>query len=202
MEIVIKHGEYLPHWTSANSIYHVCFRLKDSLPETTIKAWEFERRNIIEAAKIQGRPLTKEEERQLSNLHSEKVDKYLDTGIGKCWLNNSAVASLVASTLMYFDGFRYKLYAWCVMPNHVHVLIEVFPQNELFKIIHSWKSYSASRVNKILNRMGSFWHHDAYNRIIRSEKEFRYQMNYVWSNPDMAGLKNWKYRYMIRPEMV
>jgi len=196
MDIVIKQGEYLPHWTMEHSIYHVCFRLLDSLPQEIIRKWEFERIDIIESAKKKKRPLSKEEEDRLRFLQSKKVDKYLDAGKGDCYLKIDKIAELLAAVLMFYNDKRYKMYAWCIMPNHVHAIVRVFKDN-LFKIIHSWKSYSASEANKILGRKGGFWHSDTYNHIIRSDKEFGFQMNYVWLNPEKAGYKNWKYRYSI-----
>jgi len=179
-----------------HSIYHVCFRLLDSLPQEIIRKWEFERIDIIESAKKKKRPLSKEEEDRLRFLQSKKVDKYLDAGKGDCYLKIDKIAELLAAVLMFYNDKRYKMYAWCIMPNHVHAIVRVFKDN-LFKIIHSWKSYSASEANKILGRKGGFWHSDTYNHIIRSDKEFGFQMNYVWLNPEKAGYKNWKYRYSI-----
>jgi len=196
MDSVIKQGEYLRHWTMEHSIYHVCFRLLDSLPQEIIRKWEFERIDIIESAKKKKRPLSKEEEDRLRFLQSKKVDKYLDAGKGDCYLKIDKIAELLAAVLMFYNDKRYKMYAWCIMPNHVHAIVRVFKDN-LFKIIHSWKSYSASEANKILGRKGGFWHSDTYNHIIRSDKEFGFQMNYVWLNPEKAGYKNWKYRYSI-----
>lgn len=199
MEILKKQGEYLPHWTLEHSIYHICFRLQDSLPQEIISNWKFERIDIIESAKQKGRPLSLEESDRLRFLYSEKIDKYLDVGTGACYLKNQTVAQMLASALMYFNDKRYKLYAWCIMPNHVHAIVRAF-NDDLFKIIHSWKSYSASEANKILDRKGGFWHSDAYNHIIRSDKEFGYQINYVWLNSEKAGLRDWKFRYLIDSE--
>jgi len=196
MELVIKQGEYLPHWTLEHSIYHICFRLHDSLPQEVIRKWKFERIDIIESAKQKGRPLSLEEADRLRFLYSEKIDKFLDIGTGNCYLKNEAVAQMISSALMYFNEQRYKLYAWCIMPNHVHAIVRFF-NNDLDKIIHSWKSYAANQANKILGRTGSFWHKDYYNHIIRNDKEFVYQIDYVWMNAEKAGFKNWKYRYKI-----
>jgi len=52
----------------------------------------------------------------------ELVEMYLDLGLGHVWLRDSRVAELVENALLYFDGKRYLLHAWVVMPNHVHAL--------------------------------------------------------------------------------
>ena len=84
------------------------------------------------------------------------------------------------------------------MPNHVHVIVEAMPDNDLSKIIHSWKSYTAHRANEILGLTGAFWQQDAYNLIIRSRKEYHFQIQYTWENPEKAGLQNWQWRWKNR----
>ncbi len=62
---------------------------------------------------------------------------------------NPRVAGVVAEALGYFDGTRYRLQAWCVMSNHVHVVFPIHEDHRLEKIVHSWKSFSANAANKI-----------------------------------------------------
>ncbi|MBN1818998.1 MAG: transposase [Sedimentisphaerales bacterium] len=149
-----RQGAYLPHWNRNHSIYSVTFRLTDSLPRSVVEAWITERENIVQAAKQMNRSLSEDEEQRLQHLFSERVDKYLDAGHGTCWLNQEKNAQIVADVLRQFDGRRYHLIAWCVMPNHVHVVVQPFPGFELPNILHSWKSFSANQVNKALQRKG------------------------------------------------
>src|SRR5205814_1882648 len=72
------------------------------------------------------RPLSEHEERRLAHLYSEKVERYLDAGYGTCYMNDDRVAAVVANALLHFEGSRYSLAAWCVMPNHVHVVVQPF----------------------------------------------------------------------------
>jgi len=197
MELKITRGEYLPHWAAADCFYHVCFHQKDSIPAEVLKKWQFDRENIISAAKLQKRELTEEEKREFAYLYSEKVSLYLDKGCGNCSLGNEKCASVVVESLEFYNKIKYELNSWCVMPNHVHIIIKLIADNDLFKIIHSWKSYSATVINQILNRKGRFWHPDAFNRLIRNQKELDNTIKYVWENPDKAGFNNWKYRYML-----
>jgi REP element-mobilizing transposase RayT len=85
------------------------------------------------------------------------------------------------------------------MPNHVHALLEPSAGHELSKIVHSWKSFTATRCNKQLQRSGEFWQKDIYNHIIRSQKEYEFQRHYVWRNPEKAGLEDWEWRWMKKP---
>jgi REP element-mobilizing transposase RayT len=150
---------------------------------------------LIENAKQQGKELSEETERKLQYLYSEQIEKYLDVGYGKCYLNKAEIANLVANSFTHFDNVRYRLHAWCIMPNHVHVIVEAMPENDLSKIIHSWKSYTAHRANNILGLTGAFWQPDAYNHIIRSRKEYHFQIQYTWENPEKARLQNWQWRW-------
>lgn len=74
------------------------------------------------------------------------------------------------------------------MPNHVHVLIEVFEGYPLHTVIQSWKSYTANEANKILGQEGRFWYPDYYDRFIRDERHFYNAVRYIHENPVKAGL--------------
>jgi len=189
----IRQGAYLPHWTTEGATYAVTFRLADSLPQKVLESWLSERENIVKTAQQRGRPLSEQEEKRLQRLHSEKVERYLDAGHGACWMKDERIAEIVAKALKHFDGDRYDLLAWCVMPNHVHMVVRSRPENELPDILHSWKSFSAKEANKVLGRRGEFWQPEYYDHLIRDEKDFAHSMEYVLSNPEAAGLKGWKW---------
>lgn len=193
--LIISSGENLPHWQCDEAIYHITFRLADAVPQLLLERWLRERRCLIENAKVHGNDISEEMERKAQYLYSEQVEKYLDAGYGKCYLRRAEIAKLVANSFIHFDNVRYRLHAWCIMPNHVHVIVEAMPKNELSKIIHSWKSYTAHKANEMLGLTGAFWQKDAYNHIIRSRKEYRFQIRYTWENPDKAGLLNWQWRW-------
>ena len=189
-----RQGAYLPHWTKDGSIYSVTFRLADSLPADVLRSWTAERDAIVENAEQMKRPLTEHESTRLRELHSERIEKYLDAGHGACWINRGDVAALVEEELKHFAGKRYHLLAWCVMPNHVHVVLQPFPGFDLPGILHSWKSFTANRANKLLNRQGAFWQPEYYDHLIRDEKELDASVEYAWLNPDKAGLEDWRWR--------
>ena len=195
--LAITSGENLPHWTSDNVIYHVVFRLADSVPRSKREAWIRERESIAETALRADRKLTAEEEERIRFLYSERIEQFLDSGHGECLLRQPVIADLVAGALRYFEGQRYILHSWCVMPNHVHVIVQPLPGYDLSKIIHSWKSFTAHEINHRLGRTGDVWQHDAYNHIIRSAKEYSFQIAYVWENPDKAQLSSWHWRWVI-----
>lgn len=118
-------------------------------------------------------------------------------------MNDNRVAKTVADAIRHFEGERYDLAAWCVMPNHVHVVQPCariantggtpVPLSELPEILHSWKSFSAKEGNKLLRRTGDFWQAEYYDHLIRDEADFHHSIRYALNNPIKVGLKNWKW---------
>jgi valyl-tRNA synthetase len=186
-----RNGAYLPHWTQAGATYAITFRLADAMPADVCEQWRAERDRIIHNAESQGRELTIHEQQEIVRLYSDKVESYLNEGHGQCYLRNPNIAEIVANALNHFDGQRYDLIAWSVMPNHVHVVFKPYEGIELPEILHSWKSFTATKANKLLGRTGDFWHSEYYDYLIRDEEDFFNQVNYVLSNPSRAGLENW-----------
>jgi REP element-mobilizing transposase RayT len=188
-----RRGAYLPHWTRDGAWYAVTFRLWDSIPAEVLNSWRWERKNIIKTAAQMKRSLSEHEEQRLAYLQSERIERYLDAGFGSCYMKDNRVAKVVADALTHFEGQRYDLAAWCVMPKHVHVVFKPTPERELSDILHSWKSFSAKEANKILKRQGTFWQTEPYDHLIRDEVDFLHAVRYVLENPARAGLKNWRW---------
>ena len=186
-----RQGAYLPHWTQTGATYAVTFRLGDSLPRPVLEAWLQERRDIVQTAERANRPITGHEEKRLQELHSEQVEAYLDAGHGKCWLQRPEIAQLVSDALRHFDGRRYRLHAWCVMPNHVHVVVEPMPEHELPQLLHSWKSFVAKAANRLLARTGAFWQEEYYDHLVRDQEDYTHALRYLMENPVKARLPNW-----------
>lgn len=189
----IRQGAYLPHWTHEGSTYAVTFRLGDSLPQHVLQEWLAEREAIVQDAQRQERELTALEVKRLRELHSDKVERYLDVGHGECWMRDSRIATIIADALRHFDGERYDLVAWCVMPNHVHAVVRPREGHELPAILHSWKSFSAKEANKVLSQKGQFWQEEYYDHLVRDEPDFNHCVEYVLANPEKAGLQDWKW---------
>ena len=191
----IRQGANLPHWETEGCIYSVTFRLSDSLPQQAIDSIIRERDTMKDALKKPARNLTCDEKRELHRLYSEKVDSFLNAGHGSCCLQNDAIAQIVANALQFFGNDRYELHAWCIMPNHMHVIVEPLEEHAVADIVHTWKSFTALRANKALGRSGAFWQTEYFDHIIRNEQELMRNIDYVWDNPDQAGLHDWKWRW-------
>lgn len=157
---------HLPHFDMPGTVQAVTFRLADSLP-----------------AHVVARLAAMEE----SPVKRKRREDWLDRGRGACWLRRPEIARLVEDALLHFDGERYRLSAWCVMPNHVHVLFEV-GTTPLGEIMKSWKGYSAREANRFLGRQGAFWEEEYWDRYMRDERHFRETVRYVENNPVKARL--------------
>jgi REP element-mobilizing transposase RayT len=120
-----------------------------------------------------------------------QAEETLDRGEGSCFMKDQRIASVVANTLTRFAGLRYFLLAWCVMPNHVHVVFEPIGRHTLAAILHTWKSFTAHEANRVLGRSGPFWQREYFDHLIRDENSLQRIVKYVVENPRKAGLRNW-----------
>jgi Rad3-related DNA helicase/REP element-mobilizing transposase RayT len=191
----IRQGAHLPHWTISGGIYAITFRLADSMPRHVLQAWELERQVLLCRAKEANRSLTIDELKKIDRLFSEKVDAYLDSGHGACWLKSPSVAQVVETALEHFDDERYRLLAWCIMPNHLHCVMQVLPGYELADIMRSIKTLSAREANKVLGREGAFWQTEYYDHLVRDPDDLVHAVEYAWANPENAGLVDWDLRW-------
>jgi len=187
-EIDIHRGD-LPHWQQKNVWYFVTFRLADSIPAETIEEIRKERVQwLIKHKKNNNEQYSLEELKEYYRLFSERVEKLLDDCRGSCVLRQEKIAKIVADALLYFNNKKYILDDWVIMPNHVHILVKPINNYSLQEITHSWKSFTANEINKVLGRSGQLWLHESYDHIVRNEKAFFAIKNYIRNNPVKANL--------------
>lgn len=184
-EIRKREGKRLPHWSVDEGLYHVCFRLPDSLPNDTIGKLVEERRLLV-AKQVQS-----EDDRLRANQISRTIDKCLDQGFGSCLMLQTQVAEIVKTSILHFDDERYDLFGWCIMPNHVRLVIQPKAGFQLGVILHSIKSFSENEINRAIGQFGPVWMKESFDHLIRSEASFRRHLEYVRTNPIKAGLFNW-----------
>jgi len=165
---------YLPHFDGGAIAQFITFRLADSLPKNLIEEW------MLELAHLG-------EERAIAETR-RRIEAYLDKGHGSAWLRDCRIARIVENALLHFDGQRYRMHAWVVMPNHVHALCTPSEGLSLGTIIGGWKSFSARQANAVLKRKGQFWQEDYFDRYIRDGEHFGRASRYVERNPVRAGL--------------
>ena len=176
----------LPHWRQAGKMYFVTFRLGDSLPQSVLRALREERQQWLDR---HPRPWPPELLRDFRRLFSRRVEEYLHAGYGECVLRSAGVAAVVASAMRHFDEQRYQLDDYVIMPNHVHVLVAPHSGWALSSVLHSWKSFTANQINRMLGRKGRLWQDESYDHIVRDEDEFIGYRRYMAANPDSAGLR-------------
>jgi putative transposase len=176
---------YLPHFDSPERTQHVTFHLADSLPREVIERLDQEIRLLP--------PAEQDAERRM------RIEAWIDAGHGSCILREPGIAAMVQNALLFFDGQRYRLMAWTVMPNHVHALFQVKKEWPLAKIVASWKKFTASRICAFRRQpenasgyaelpIGPVWHREYWDRYIRNERHFHEAVDYIHKNPVKAGL--------------
>lgn len=160
---------YLPHIIDPTGIYFLTIRLANTIPASVLVEWKQSAR-----LKYYG--------------YQYKVQHYLDQSFGECWLRDVRIASIVDGAIRYFDNQRYELMASTIMPNHVHVLMKLKPDFPMSSIMHSWKSFTALRANRILGRSGEFWEQEYFYRLVKSQRHLEFVLRYILNNPVKAGL--------------
>ena len=157
---------YVPHFDDPRVVQGVTFRLGDALPHGVLQRLHalpdvLRRRWAMESA--------------------------MDCGHGACWLARPDVAASMEQALLHHDADRYHLLAWCIMPNHVHVLVQPI-DTTLGRLVGNWKGWVAHEANRILGRKGRFWQPDYWDRFIRDADHYRATLRYIENNPVKAGL--------------
>jgi putative transposase len=183
---------YLPHCDFPGLVQFVTLRLVDSMPAARRGEWE----HLLKIEDIRER--------------RAKLEEYLDRGVGQCRLRDPVVAKLTEVALLHFHHRGYELLAWCIMPNHAHVLVHVW-QTPLWKMVASWKKFSGAHANATLRTerrspdrpepqpynasepvgrptTRGFWQREYWDTYMRDEQQERRAVRYVEANPVKARL--------------
>jgi REP element-mobilizing transposase RayT len=175
---------YLPHVKREGAWYFVTFRLADALPKEVLLRFEAERADAKRRVNSAMESLP-----EIEREFRRKVERYLDNGHGACDLGTPEIAELVSNGITFFDGSRYVLADWVVMPNHVHVVLCPMPNNELSGILKSLKQFTSRQAKRLLNLGDApFWQPESYDHWIRSEEEKARIGQYIRANPVKGGL--------------
>ncbi|MDZ4657855.1 MAG: transposase [Bythopirellula sp.] len=206
-EYVVREGT-LPHWYQPGVTYFVTFRTEDSVPQPLLRSWHLRRDQWLRAHGIDPTDAhwkirlmaTSELDREFHQQFTRAFMEYLDRGYGACPLRNPSVAKIVAGALLHFDGERYHLSDFVVMPNHVHLLVCLIGTTEIEAQCQSWKKYSAGQINRLLGRRGRFWQEESFDHLVRSGEQFEHFQRYIARNPEQARLRNSEYLHRVRPK--
>lgn len=204
-KVNVTHG-HLPHWDQEGATYFITWRTADSIPKGVWTRWKQERDAWLVTHGID--PLAwdwrrqveelSDEERQDFRRFSKALENELDAGHGECVLRRLELAEMVTNALRFFDGQRYELGDFVVMPNHVHLLVGGMARNAMLKQVESWKKWSAIKINEALGRSGRFWQDESFDHLVRSEASFEKFRKYIQENPVKAGLKKGEFVWWRR----
>lgn len=215
----------LPHITPLDGLFFITFRLAGTLPKEVIVKWQTEKTEAIKAVRKQflAKPnytghhnyeLAKQRQQLITNIQKryfKQIDDYLDQATqGPTWLKLPSIAQIVANKIREYDGIYYRLFTYCIMSNHIHLLFDTSIQltteiitpdcKPLSKIMQYIKGASAYQANQILQRQGRFWQPESYDHLVRDEREFCNIVRYIANNPIKAGLKthwyDWDFTYV------
>ncbi|MFH1250040.1 MAG: transposase [bacterium] len=204
----------LPHYQPESGIFFISYRLNFDLPleiiEKLIKhKQEFGKRKRESKNKIE----------KSAELDFEKQQFYfVDNYLGLCknspkYLSDPNIAQIVMDSLFLMNQKQYELYCFCVMPNHVHVLLKPQEKKEgtfysFAEILKGHKGSTARKANIFLKKTGSFWHKESYDQLVRSQREFEDTVWYIINNPVKAHLiddyHKWKHTWIaedVKQEM-
>lgn len=202
MKTKIFYRRNLPHFQVEYSYYFVTFRLLNSLQKEIIgKLKNYYLCNKNSILKYQNEDLRTKKLYELQKKYFGIFDKHLDEN-KECinYLCEPRIAKIVAEAIHYRDGNDYDLICFCIMPNHVHMLVFVKRfVKPFYKTMQSLKRHTSRESNKIINRSGAFWHEESYDHIVRNRQEYYNLINYIMNNPVKAGLVeravDWKWKY-------
>ena len=189
----ITSGSNLPHWFQPQVTYFITFRTEDSLPGHLVKRWYIERskwlaiQGISDSTPDWKEKLTELPEKLRIHFHETFSRQYLenlDKGLGACVLKQPQLSKIVADSLLYFNGERYHIGDFVVMPNHVHLLVCLLGNTDLLKQCRSWKRFSSGKVNKVLGQTGRFWQEESFDHLVRSPEQFFAIQQYIRKNPN------------------
>jgi type I restriction enzyme R subunit len=194
---------FCPHWAQAGAVVFITFRTHDSIPRDVLKRWDREKQEWL---RLRGKDtgahwsavlptLSAKDRAEFQKTFNRCREVFLDTCHGRCLLKRPELAQIVAESLLHFDGQRYRMGDFVLMPNHVH-LLAVFPTAEAMKQqCSSWLHYTAYRINQAAGEKGKFWQQEPFDHLVRSAEQYDALRQYIADNPHKAGLKPGEYLY-------
>ncbi|MBN1480857.1 hypothetical protein EH223_00050 [candidate division KSB1 bacterium] len=205
----------LPHILPPKGCFFVTFRLYGSLPFRVLDRFIREKEKALANIPKSLSPQDYQKRKyNLEKYYFARFDSLLHkTKYGPTWLAQTHIADIVVQQIFAYDNGRYNLRAFCIMPNHVHLLLDairntpVTPKNErgttilypLTDVLRLVKGSSATLCNRALGRRGTFWEHESYDHVVRNENEYNQIVAYIIMNPVKAGLVNdwrdWSYTF-------
>jgi len=206
-EFVQNTKRILPHKQLEDSVLFISWRLAFTLPK-----------HIIDTIREKGIPasidtnpnqettaITQDEVKSMIDRfyhYDSLIDKLKPIGID---LSKHPCRTIICDSLFFDNKIKYDLYAFCIMPNHVHIVIKPLIKDtdnyySITEIMKTLKSATAHKINAVRNSKGKVWMTESYDHIIRDEKELNNILNYVINNPVKSGMaerwEDWEGTYL------
>jgi REP element-mobilizing transposase RayT len=200
----------LPHWSQAGAVCFITWRTHDSMPQHVIDTWCDDRKRWLGAKGIDPhdahwqqalQALNRTVQQEFWQTFWNRWHDALDDCHGRCVLRDPALSAIVAKSLLHFEGDRYLMFDFVVMPNHVHVLAAFRDENSMLSQCESWKHFSATLINRRLGQKGRFWQQDGFDHLVRSEEQLEYLRHYIRLNPIRANLKPGESSHYSKPDV-
>jgi len=192
----IYYERRLPHWQPPGATFFLTYRLEGSIPMEQLRylKQQYSEEEQLARERLAGQAL-ETELYDIQRRYFGKYDKALDENPNEpYWLREETVATEVVDSLKHCAERYFHLWAYCIMPNHVHLLIKHHEDAPLLAdILQRHKGYTGNICNKHLGRHGAFWQEETYDHVVRDELEFHRIAWYILQNPVKAGLtKSWQ----------
>lgn len=204
----MEYRRKLPHFDHIGACFFVTFRLYNSLPVPQALALKSARDNLIIQAQKSGNDEARREcLLQIDQEYFDRLNHLLDhSSFGDRYLSEPPVTQIIQEVLHEYDHHLYTLQAYCIMPNHIHLLIDT--EIQLYKtpigqnhegyqylkdIMRKIKGKTGLLINKERGTKGTVWSSESYDRYIRNKSHYLNTSAYIIQNPVKAGLvSNWQ----------
>jgi REP element-mobilizing transposase RayT len=187
----------LPHRLPPGHVIFVTFRLAGSLPRTVVESLRTQLQRVEQAESRRSSAEASNRRKRYFGHFDQMLDQVTT---GPTWLQRPEIARIVQDSLHHFDSQAYELICYCLMPNHVHLLIYL-PEHAppLTRTLQQLKSVSARQANLLLGREGAFWQPESYDHVVHHAEDEQRITAYILENPVKAGLvvdwQKWPYSY-------
>ncbi len=112
-----------------------------------------------------------------------------DAGYGECIFRNKEICDIMENSILYFDEVRYNIHAYVIMPNHVHILLEIYEGESVEKIYDSIKRHVTTNINKYLGTKKKRLPKEPYDRLVRNEEHYLAAITYIYKNMESGGTR-------------
>ena len=187
----------LPHYDIKYKFQFITLREYGSIPQSILKTIEDKTIKFNEDFLKYNSFTHYERQIRIQHLRLKLFEKYQDCGYGRCLFKKKEIANIIKEALLFYNDKNYEIISWVIMPNHIHLLVYLYPNYELAKFIHYVKSITTNKIKKYIDISEKIWSNDYFDRYIRNHFHYCKTVNYIRMNPVKAGLckdyQDWKF---------